>query len=137
MLANYNFIYYELNTFQPYIDETSFEDSLNPICSNADNLTRLKFVMVAMTPNAQKVFEVLASYHYRYSLQSDYEGYNFEALAKLCREKFICTSSTVLRANLKEFSEHKITKMKTTANGSESVWVLTPRETLKQYLDES
>ena len=53
-----------------------------------------------------------------------------------CREKFYVSNELTLRAQLTEFIDHKLIKLKTESDGYETIYLLIDDKNLKLYLDE-
>lgn len=60
----------------------------------------------------------------------------FTKLYHECREKFYVSNELTLRAQLTEFIDHKLIKLKTEADGYETIYLLIDDKNLKLYLDE-
>jgi hypothetical protein len=60
----------------------------------------------------------------------------FSKLYYECREKFIVSNELTLRAQLTEFIDHKLIRLKTESDGSEAIYLLIDDNNLKLYIDE-
>jgi origin recognition complex subunit 2 len=63
-------------------------------------------------------------------------GMPFKDLYWGCRESFLVSSDLALRAQLTEFLDHKLVKMKRTADGIEHLKIPIELALLQQFLDE-
>jgi origin recognition complex subunit 2 len=60
----------------------------------------------------------------------------FTKLYHECREKFYVSNELTLRAQLTEFIDHKLIKLKTESDGYETIYLLIDDKNLKLYIDE-
>lgn len=60
----------------------------------------------------------------------------FTKLYHECREKFYVSNELTLRAQLTEFIDHKLIKLKTEVDGYETVYVLIDDANLKLFLED-
>ena len=60
----------------------------------------------------------------------------FTKLYHECREKFYVSNELTLRAQLTEFIDHKIIKLKTESDGYETIYLLIDDKNLKVYLED-
>ena len=67
---------------------------------------------------------------------NDFKGITFTKLYHECREKFFVSNELTLRAQLTEFIDHKLIKLKTEIDGYETIYLLIDDKNLKLYLDE-
>ena len=63
-------------------------------------------------------------------------GIAFSKLYYECREKFYVSNELTLRAQLTEFIDHKLIKLKNESDGAEMIYLLVDDVNLKLYLDE-
>ncbi|KAG2459705.1 ORC2 protein, partial [Polypterus senegalus] len=61
-MSLFNWLWYETTTYQPYVEETSYENSLLVQQSGALALSSLTHVMRSLTPNARGIFQLLAEF---------------------------------------------------------------------------
>lgn len=64
------------------------------------------------------------------------KGITFSKLYHECREKFYVSNELTLRAQLTEFIDHKLIKLKTEADGYETIFLLVDEKNLKLYLED-
>lgn len=60
----------------------------------------------------------------------------FTKLYHECREKFYVSNELTLRAQLTEFIDHKLIKLKTEVDGYETIYVLIDDANLKLFLED-
>jgi origin recognition complex subunit 2 len=60
----------------------------------------------------------------------------FTKLYHECREKFYVSNELTLRAQLTEFIDHKLIKLKTEVDGYETVYVMIDDTNLKLFLED-
>lgn len=64
------------------------------------------------------------------------KGITFNKLYHECREKFFVSNELTLRAQLTEFIDHKIIKLKAESDGYETIYLLIDEKNLKLYLED-
>lgn len=60
----------------------------------------------------------------------------FTKLYHECREKFYVSNELTLRAQLTEFIDHKLIKLKTEVDGYETIYVMIDDANLKLFLED-
>jgi len=133
----FSWLWYDTTTFEPYGEETSYENSLLVQQSGTLALSSLKHVMRSLTPNAKGIFRLLVDYQMDNENNSSYTGMSFSDLYSRCRERFLVNSDSNLRAQLTEFKDHKLIKVKKGFDGIEYLTVTLDSGTLKQFIEES
>ncbi|XP_021256506.1 origin recognition complex subunit 2 isoform X2 [Numida meleagris] len=108
----YNWLWYETTTFNPYVEETSYENSLLVQQSGSLALSSLTHVLRSLTPNARGIFRLLAQYQLENKDNPSYPGLSFQDFYQQCREAFLVNSDLTLRAQLTEFRDHKLIRTK-------------------------
>lgn len=76
----FNWVWYDVTTFEPYTEETSYENSLMVQQTGTLALSSLKHVLISLTSNAKGIFRVLADYHIDNEDNSSYQGSPFNFL---------------------------------------------------------
>ena len=66
----------------------------------------------------------------------NYQGMSFKELYSSCREAFLVSTDVALRAQLTEFLDHKLAKLKRTAEGTENITIPIKNILLEQFLNE-
>ncbi|XP_030310130.1 origin recognition complex subunit 2 isoform X2 [Calypte anna] len=111
-LSLFNWLWYETTTFIPYVEETSYENSLLVQQSGSLALSSLTHVLRSLTPNARGIFRLLAQYQLENKDNPSYPGLSFQDFYRQCREAFLVNSELTLRAQLTEFRDHKLIRTK-------------------------
>ncbi|KAH6930775.1 hypothetical protein HPB50_018080 [Hyalomma asiaticum] len=105
----FRFVWINATTFEPY----ALESSLEPLKSSASNaLSSLKHVFCSLTPNARKIFLLIARHQLDNAESPLYAGMSFHDCYHRCREAFLVNSDLTLRAQLREFLDHMLLKIK-------------------------
>ncbi|XP_067844323.1 origin recognition complex subunit 2-like [Heptranchias perlo] len=131
----FNWLWYEVTTFKPYVEETSYENSLLVRQSGALALSSLIHVLRSLTPNARGIFKLLAQFQLENKDNSSYPGLSFQDFYQRCREAFLVNSNLTLRAQLTEFRDHKLIKNKKGADGVEYLVIPVDVATLSDCLE--
>ncbi|XP_033098162.1 origin recognition complex subunit 2-like [Anneissia japonica] len=134
--SRFNWLWYDVTNFEPYTEETSYENSLLVQHSGALALSSLTNVLRSLTPNARGIFEIIVNYQLENKDNSLYNGLSFQDLYQKCREAFLVNSDLTLRAQLTEFRDHKLLKSKKGIDGIEFLSVPIENATLAEFLDQ-
>uniref|UniRef100_A0A8C9L8F0 Origin recognition complex subunit 2 n=1 Tax=Pavo cristatus TaxID=9049 RepID=A0A8C9L8F0_PAVCR len=132
----YNWLWYETTTFSPYVEETSYENSLLVQQSGSLALSSLTHVLRSLTPNARGIFRLLAQYQLENKDNASYPGLSFQDFYQQCREAFLVNSDLTLRAQLTEFRDHKLIRTKRGADGVEYLLIPVDDSTLTGFLEK-
>ncbi|XP_048724822.1 origin recognition complex subunit 2 isoform X3 [Caretta caretta] len=132
----YNWLWYETTTFSPYLEETSYENSLLVQQSGSLALSSLTHVLQSLTPNARGIFRLLAQYHLENKDNPSYPGLSFQDFYQRCREAFLVNSDLTLRAQLTEFRDHKLIRTKRGTDGVEYLLIPVDNGTLTDFLEK-
>ncbi|NWH71613.1 ORC2 protein, partial [Piaya cayana] len=135
-LSLYNWLWYETTTFKPYVEETSYENSLLVQQSGSLALSSLTHVLRSLTSNARGIFRLLAQYQLGNKDNSCYPGLSFQDFYQKCREAFLVNSDLTLRAQLTEFRDHKLIRTKRGADGVEYLLIPVDDSTLTDFLEK-
>lgn len=135
-LSKFNFTWWDVTTFLPYVEETSYENSLMTQRSGALQISSLKSVYQSLTSNAKGIFQIIIQYQLENHKQAHYQGLPFKELYSKAREQFLVSSDLALRAQLTEFLDHKLVKNKRTCEGSENLVIPIESVLLQQFLDQ-
>ncbi|CAB4057248.1 ORC2 [Lepeophtheirus salmonis] len=122
-LSKFNFIWYDTTTFLSYTQETLNENSLMVQQTNALALSSLAAQMINLR---QKISESGANY----------SGISFPNLYQRCREAFLVNSDITLRAQLTEFKDHKLIRIKKGFDGMDHLTIPLNNSTLRDFVDE-
>lgn len=129
-------MWFDVTSFLPYIEETSFENSLLVQNSGALELSSMKSVFQSLTTNARGVYIILVKYQLKSKGNPNYQGMSVKELYSSCREAFLVSSDVALRAQLTEFLDHKLAKMKRTIDGTENITIPIKNILLEQFMNE-
>ena len=137
-LGRFNWLWHDVTTFEPYREETSYENSLLVQHSGSLALSSLTHVLKSLTPNARGIFEMLAKYQLEHKKEAEknYQGLSFGECYRRCRERFLVNSDLTLRAQLTEFRDHKLVRSTKGSDGVEYLSIPVDDATLSQFLDE-
>ncbi|NXN68594.1 ORC2 protein, partial [Himantopus himantopus] len=135
-LSLYNWLWYETTTFSPYVEETSYENSLLVQQSGSLALSSLTHVLRSLTLNARGIFRLLAQYQLENKDNPSYPGLSFQDFYQQCREAFLVNSDLTLRAQLTEFRDHKLIRTKRGSDGVEYLLIPVDDSTLTDFLEK-
>ncbi|NWH88924.1 ORC2 protein, partial [Aegithalos caudatus] len=135
-LSLYNWLWYETTTFNPYVEETSYENSLLVQQSGSLALSSLTHVLHSLTLNARGIFRLLAQHQLEKKDNPSYPGLSFQDFYQQCREAFLVNSDLTLRAQLTEFRDHKLIRTKRGADGVEYLLIPVDDSTLTDFLEK-
>ncbi|KFV42598.1 Origin recognition complex subunit 2, partial [Tyto alba] len=135
-LSLYNWLWYETTTFSPYVEETSYENSLLVQQSGSLALSSLTHVLRSLTLNARGIFRLLAQHQLENKDNPSYPGLSFQDFYQQCREAFLVNSDLTLRAQLTEFRDHKLIRTKRGADGVEYLLIPVNDSTLTDFLEK-
>ncbi|XP_076437157.1 origin recognition complex subunit 2-like isoform X2 [Babylonia areolata] len=135
-LSRFQWVWQDVTTFTLYLSETSYENSLLVQQSGGLALRSLAHVMRSLTPNARKIFELLAQYQVENADNSAFIGMSFQDLYVRCRESFLVNSDQTLRAQLVEFRDHKLIRVKKNYDGVEHLLIPIESSALKEFLEQ-
>lgn len=134
---NYNFLWHDVTTYEPYAVEMSFKDVLSMGQSKKFVGSRgAKYVLASLTANAKKLYEVLLQLQMEAieaSVLSKTSRTGLKGLAKTsvelrkvydrCVEKFIVSNEVNFKTMLGEYVEHKMCVLTKNTAGHEVVYV--------------
>jgi len=125
-LNGFRWIWYDVHTWLPYIDETTNE-RLNTVRSKTSQLSisAVEHVIESLTPNARRIFRLLVESFLANSNSKDYEGMKLSDLYEQCKRAFYVNNEQNLRLQLIEFIDHHLVKIgKSIIDGQEIVRLL-------------
>lgn len=134
MLSHFKWVWFDTTTFDPYILETSYENSLLRDQSSHLLLSSLFHVYNSLTPNSRGVFLILAK-HQKQELKSINSGITFNEWYQECREAFLVNSEITMQAQLSEFKNHKLLSSRKNSDGIELWYIPVDSVTLDQFLE--
>ncbi|XP_058056509.1 origin recognition complex subunit 2 [Anopheles bellator] len=137
-LSHYNFCWWDATTLLPYSVETAFENSLLVQNSGAPALASMRSVVESLTSNARGIFMMIVNHQLANGGQGNqqYAGMLLKELYWACREAFLVSSDAALRAQLTEFTDHKLLRIKRTVDGAESLQIPLDHGLLQRFVDE-
>lgn len=133
MLSQYNWLWFDTSTYEPYTWEGAYEKSLLVQPSGLDSLSH---IMQSVTSNAKGIFRLLARYQLdKKSCPEVYLGMAFDDYYRKCRENFLVNSEVTLRSLLVEFHDHKLVKSHR-CDGIEYMIITVEDSILTQFMDQ-
>ncbi|XP_013391973.1 origin recognition complex subunit 2 [Lingula anatina] len=135
-VSRFNWLWYDTTTYLPYVEETSYENSLLVQQSGALALSSLTNVMQSLTPNAKKIFMIVVQYQLDSQDNPAYIGISFQDLYQKCREAFLVNSDLTLKAQLTEFRDHKLIKSRKGIDGIEHLFIPLDAATLTDFTEQ-
>jgi len=132
--GSFKWIHFETNSLVSYYDEIAFENSLMLNHTGNVQLSSMIHILKSLTQNAKNIF--LTMVEYVLNKENIKKNITFTKLYHECREKFYVSNELTLRAQLTEFIDHKLIKLKTESDGYETIYLLIDDKNLKLYLDE-
>lgn len=134
---NFNFLWHNVTSYEPYTVEMSFKDVLSMGQSKKFIGSRgAKYVLASLTANAQKLYEVLLQLQMetltaatttkagRTGLKgSSKNSVELRAVYDKCVEKFIVSNEVNFKTMLHEYVEHKMCVVAKNSAGQEVVYV--------------
>lgn len=136
-LSKFNYIWWDVTSFLPYVEETSFERSMMVQQSGTLALSSLRNVFLSLTTNSKSIYIIIAKHQIENAKNQFYQGISFKDLYMACREAFIVSSDLALRAQLTEFLDHKMIKQKRSFDGAEYLNIPLPTILLQKFVDEN
>ncbi|XP_071484037.1 origin recognition complex subunit 2-like [Diadema antillarum] len=131
--STFRWLWYDVTTFDPYTDETSYENSLLVQQSGMLALSSLTHILRSLTPNARGIFNILVEFQLEHRDDGTYNGMSFHELYQKCREAFLVNSDLTLRAQLTEFRDHKLIRSKKSLDGMELLSIPLDNSTLVEF----
>lgn len=129
----FRFVWINATTFEPYV----LESSLEPLKSSASNtLSSLQHVFCSLTPNARKIFLLIARHQLDHADASAYSGLSFLDCYHRCREAFLVNSDLTLRTQLTEFLDHMLLKIKKGNDGTENLIIPLDGGALRMFVEQ-
>ncbi|RNA37462.1 cleavage stimulation factor subunit 2 tau variant [Brachionus plicatilis] len=120
--ASFKWINFEVNTLEAYNDEIMFENSLMLSQQGNVQLSSMIHILKSLTQNAKNIFLIMVQHVL--NKENTKKSITFSKLYHECREKFYVNNELTLRAQLTEFIDHKLIKLKTEADGYETIFLL-------------
>lgn len=134
--SQFNWLWWECVSFQRYVEETSYENSLLVQQTGALALSSLTHVLRSLTSNARGIFRLLVEFQLDNKDNPAYTGLSFQDFYQRCREAFLVNSDLTLRTQLTEFKDHKLIRTRKGADGVEYLLVPVDTSTLTDFLEK-
>ncbi|ORE02649.1 ORC2-domain-containing protein [Rhizopus microsporus var. microsporus] len=141
--SRFNWIWHDATTFDDYLVETSFENSLLIRSSELGGARGAKYVLDSLTTNARGVFKILAEHQLMEMEIANMDGKGNESVGlsygqyyQKCREGFFVSSDLALRTELTEFRDHKLISSKKAMDGTELFFIPLDKSTLLHILEQ-
>ncbi|KAK0152360.1 Origin recognition complex subunit 2 [Merluccius polli] len=134
--SQFNWLWWECVTYQRYVEETSYENSLLVQQTGALALSSLTHVLRSLTSNARGIFKLLVEFQLENRDNPSYTGLSFQDFYQRCREAFLVNSDLTLRTQLTEFRDHKLIRTRKGADGVEYLLVPVETSTLLDFVEE-
>jgi len=141
-IARFNWIWHDATTFDDYMVETSFENTLMVRHSELGGSRGVNYVLASLTSNARGIFKVLAEHQIVEMELATMEGrgdesvgLTYNAYYTKCREAFFVSNDVTFRTQLTEFRDHKIIQSKRSMNGTEIMYLPLDKSTLTNILE--
>ncbi|KAI9243392.1 origin recognition complex subunit 2-domain-containing protein [Phascolomyces articulosus] len=143
-ISRFNWLWHDATTFDDYLVETSFENSLLMRSGELGGARGIQYVLRSLTSNGRGVFRVLAEHQLmEMELEGNETGKANESVGlpyhryyDTCRESFLVSNDTQLRSLLTEFIDHKIIHAKRSPDGTEVFYIPLDKSTLCNILEE-
>lgn len=136
-LSKFNYIWWDVTSFLPYTEETSFERSMMVQQTGTLALSSLRNVFLSLTTNSKSIYMIMAKHQLQNVKNQFYQGISFKDLYMACREAFIVSSDLALRAQLTEFLDHKMIKQKRSLDGTEYLSIPLTTAILQKFFDDN
>ncbi|KAH8553853.1 origin recognition complex subunit 2-domain-containing protein [Umbelopsis sp. PMI_123] len=141
-ISRFNWIWHDATTFDDYLIETSFENTLMVRQSEIGGSRGVNYVLTSLTSNARGIFKVLAE-HQVMEMElatmegrgDDSVGLTYNSYYTKCREAFFVSNDITFRTQLTEFRDHKIIQSKRTVDGTEIMYLPLDKSTLTNILE--
>ena len=147
-LTCFNWLWEDATTFQSYLVETSFENSLM-LQQNELGPQGVIYVLRSLTANARKIFRILAEHQIHQvepddKSQTENERHNammsraltFQSFYQRANESFLVNNELTFRTQLTEFRDHKIIRTRKGVDGMEIMFIPLDVSILKDLLEQ-
>ncbi|KAI9482929.1 MAG: origin recognition complex subunit 2-domain-containing protein [Benjaminiella poitrasii] len=141
--SQFNWIWHDATTYDDYLVETSFENTMLVRTGELGGARGAKYVLDSLTSNARGVFKVLAEHQLIEMELANMEGRGNESVGltygqyyQKCREGFYVSSDLALKSELTEFRDHKLISTKKNLDGTEIFFIPLDRSTLLFIIEQ-
>ncbi|KAG0254783.1 Origin recognition complex subunit 2 [Actinomortierella ambigua] len=153
-VARFNWIWHELTTYENYLTETSFENSIM-VRRGELGARGVQFVLASLTSNGKGLFRIMAEHQ----IAMDRElqqlqpgqggnggggavsrnladlGMSHHALFQKCLENFLVSNAVTFRSQLTEFRDHQIVQSRKGPDGAEMLHIPLESDVLEGILE--
>ncbi|CAO3590168.1 unnamed protein product [Absidia cylindrospora] len=139
--TRFNWIYHDATTFNNYLVETSFENTLLMGANENGGARGVQHVLASLTSNGRGIFRVLAEYQMlemevnNVDRGSEQVGLPYPQYFEKCREQFLVSTETGMRSQLTEFKDHKVMVTKRLLDGTELLYMPLDKSTLMAIVE--
>lgn len=133
---NFNFLWHDLTTYEPYSVEMSFKDVLSMGQSKKFLGSKgSRYVLASLSSNAKNLYKILLQAQVKILRESSTKAgrtglranvkvaVEFRSLYKQCEEAFVTSNEMNFRSILGEYVEHKMCNLTRNSRGTEVVFV--------------
>lgn len=144
--SRFNWIWHDATTFDDYLVETSYENTLLTSAGEMTGIRGAQFVLRSLTSNGRGVFSILvkeqldameAAKVADHLQGNESYGLSYHQYFQKCRESFFATSDTAMRSQLTEFRDHKLISSKRLGDGTEMFYIPFDKNALQILLEAS
>lgn len=154
-LAQFNFLWHDMTTFESYTVETGHDDALALGRNRTTVGTKgAKYVLASLTAKARSLFEMLASQQLETMndqaaaaangksaksvppVGTAAQGIELRVFYKQCVEHFIVANEANFRTMLGEFVEHKMVNITKDATGAEIIYIPFTVDALEEAIED-
>ncbi|KAF9971702.1 Origin recognition complex subunit 2 [Actinomortierella ambigua] len=150
--ARFDWIWHELTTYENYLTETSFENSIM-VRRGELGARGVQFVLASLTSNGKGLFRIMAEHQ----IAMDRElqqlppgqgggasgpnrnladlGMSYHALFQKCLENFLVSNAVTFRSQLTEFRDHQIVQSRKGPDGAEMLHIPLESDVLEGILE--
>lgn len=147
---NFNFLWHDLTTYEPYSVELSFKDVL--LMGQSKKFLGSKgarYVLTSLSANARNLYKVLLQAQMKQLEEVSTEsgrtglrgnvktGVDFRKLYEKCQQEFVTSNEMNFRSILGEYVEHKMCVLTKNSLGSEVVYVAFSYDEMEKLLGEA
>jgi origin recognition complex subunit 2 len=151
--SRFNWVWHDITTYEPYIAETSFENSIMVRREKALGIRGIEHVLGSLTDNARGIFKTLCEHQIAATNKSDAAsngnaisgkshsvkpqdvGVAYGVLYKKCREAWLVSNDLTFKTQLTEFRDHQIIQSRRMADGTEILYIPLSNDQLINILE--
>ncbi|CAG8613568.1 3363_t:CDS:1 [Paraglomus brasilianum] len=151
--SRFNWVWHDITTYEPYIAETSFENSIMIRREKALGIRGIEHVLGSLTENARGIFKILCEHQIagiststanndghgtsgkNHGVKPEDVGVAYGVLYKKCREAWLVSNDLTFKTQLTEFRDHQIIQSRRMADGTEILYIPLSKDQLINILD--